>query len=115
MKKTFCFDIDNTICKTVRSDYKKSKPILKNINCINDLYNQGHIIKIYTARFMGRTNDNSRLATKKAKKITLNQLKKWKVKFHKIYFGKPSSDFYIDDKNLDFKSNWPNRIKRFVK
>lgn len=115
MKKTFCFDIDNTICKTIRSDYKKSKPILKNINCINDLYNQGHIIKIYTARFMGRTNDNSRLATKKAKKITLNQLKKWKVKFHKIYFGKPSSDFYIDDKNLDFKSSWPNRIKRLAK
>ena len=26
---------------------------------------------------------------KKAKTITLNQLKKWKVKFHKIYFGKP--------------------------
>ena len=41
------------------------------------------------------------LQKKKAKKITLNQLKKWKVKFHKIYFGKPSSDFYIDDKALN--------------
>ena len=115
MKKTFCFDIDNTICKTNKSEYKKSKPIFKNIKCINDLYNQGHIIKIYTARYMGRTNDNSRLATKKAKKLTLNQLKIWKVKFHKIYFGKPSSDFYIDDKNFDFKSGWSNRIKRLVK
>ena len=34
MKKTICFDIDNTICKTVKSDYKKSKPIVKNIKCI---------------------------------------------------------------------------------
>ena len=100
MKKTFCFDIDNTICKTVRSDYKKSKPILKNINCINDLYNQGHIIKIYTARFMGRTNDNSRLATKKAKKITLNQLKKWGCKYHKLSVGeKPPYDLLICDKS----------------
>ena len=73
MKKTICFDIDNTICKTVKSDYKKSKPIVKNIKCINDLYNQGHIIKIFTARYMGRTNDNATLAKKKAKKITLDQ------------------------------------------
>ena len=86
MKKTICFDIDNTICKTIQSNYKESKPILKNIKCINELYNQGHTIKIFTARYMGRTNYNKREATKKARKITLNQLKKWKVKFHKIYF-----------------------------
>jgi len=54
---------------------------------------------------MARSNDNTTEARKKAKKITLNQLKRWKVKFHKIYFGKPSSDFYIDDKNLNFRSN----------
>ena len=115
MKKTICFDIDNTICKTVKSDYKKSRPIIKNIKCINDLYNQGHIIKIFTARYMGRTNDNAILAKKKAKKFTLHQLKKWKVRFHKIYFGKPSSDFYVDDKNLNFKSTWASDLKKIIK
>ena len=64
---------------------------------------------------MGRTNDNAALAEKKAKKFTLDQLKKWKVKFHKIYFGKPSSDFYIDDKNLNFKSTWASDLKKFIK
>ena len=64
---------------------------------------------------MARSNDNTTEARKKAKKITLNQLKRWKVKFHKIYFGKPSSDFYIDDKNLNFKSNWASYLKRLVK
>ena len=58
MKKTICFDIDNTICKTIKSDYKNSKPILKNIKCINELYDEAHMIKIFTARYMGRTNDN---------------------------------------------------------
>ncbi len=29
-KFIFCFDIDNTICKTVGSDYKNSKPKKKN-------------------------------------------------------------------------------------
>ena len=115
MKKTICFDIDNTICKTVKSDYKRSKPIIKNIKYINNLYDKGHVIKIFTARYMDRTNDNVLKAKKFAKKITLNQLKKWNVKYHKIYFGKPSSDFYIDDKNLNFKSNWIQHLKKLMK
>lgn len=110
MKKTICFDIDNIICKTINSNYKKSKPITKNIRCINDLYNKGYVIKIFTARYMGRTNDNPFVAKKKAKQITLNQLKRWKVNYHKIFFGKPSTDFYIDDKNLNFKNNWITQI-----
>ena len=44
---------------------------------------------------MGRTNDNAVEAKKKANTMTLNQLKKWNVKYHKIFFGKPSTDFYI--------------------
>jgi hypothetical protein len=36
MKKTICFDIDNTICKMIKSNYKNSKPIAKNINCITE-------------------------------------------------------------------------------
>tara|TARA_B110000977_G_scaffold168997_1_gene218580 strand:+ start:183 stop:536 length:354 start_codon:yes stop_codon:yes gene_type:complete len=110
-KKTYCFDIDNTICRTIKSNYKRSKPIKKNIDFINFLYEQGNIIKIYTARYMGRTNDNPIEATKKAKKITLLQLKEWKIKYHKIFFGKPSSDIYIDDKNMNFKKNWVKDLK----
>ena len=112
MKKTICFDVDNVICKTNKSDYKNSKPIVKNIECINQLYSSGHIIKIYTARYMGRTNDNAVEAKKKAKRITLNQLKKWNVKYHKVFFGKPSTDLYIDDKNLNFKKNWIHQLKK---
>ena len=38
--------------------------------------------------------------------MTLKQLKKWDVKYHKLIFGKPSFDLYIDDKVLFFKDNW---------
>ena len=34
-KKTICFDIDNVICKTFKSNYAKSKPLIENINFIN--------------------------------------------------------------------------------
>ena len=110
--KIICFDIDNVICKTIKSDYKKSKPIIKNIKFINHLYDHGHIIKIFTARYMGRTNDNVAEAKKKSRKMTLKQLEKWNVKYHKIFFGKPSTDFYIDDKNLNFNKNWSDQLQK---
>ena len=37
-------DIDNTICKTLGMDYENAKPIKKNIDKINNLYNQGNEI-----------------------------------------------------------------------
>ena len=111
-----CFDIDNVICRTnVSNNYSKSKPNIKVIKLINELYDNGHTIKIFTARYMGRTSDNPIKAEKKARKITLYQLKKWKVKFHRVYFGKPSSDLYVDDKNLNFKNNWVKDLKKFLK
>ena len=35
---------------------------------------------------MGRSKDNQKQATKRAKTVTLNQLKKWNVKYHKIFW-----------------------------
>ena len=113
-KKTFCFDIDNTICSTKGNKYKKSRPKQKIIKLINKLYNNGHIIKIYTARYMGRTNDNIVLSKKKANNFTQKQLEKWGLKYHKIFFGKPSSDIYIDDKNYGYHINWIKDFKKYL-
>ena len=49
---------------------------------------------------MGRTNNNKRKATIMAKKMTINQLKKWNLNYHKIYFAKPHYDYFIDDKSI---------------
>ena len=57
--KTICFDIDNIICKTNNSrDYSKSLPIKKNIKIINEAYNSGFSIILYTARYFERCNGN---------------------------------------------------------
>ena len=77
--KIFCFDIDNIICKTSQSNYKKSTPNIRVIKLINALYDQGHQIKIFTARFMGRNKDSVTLAKKEGYKFTSLQLKKWNV------------------------------------
>ncbi len=109
-KKKFCFDLDGVICKTVKNYYFRSKPIQKNISKINKLYDEGNYILIFTSRFMGRSNDNEKLAHKKGFKFTLNQLNSWGVKFHKLKLGKPSYDIFIDDKALFFKKNWSTKL-----
>jgi capsule biosynthesis phosphatase len=114
--KTICFDIDNVICKTnFTKDYSKSVPIKKNIKFINEAYNNGHNIILYTARYMGRCNGNLRKVNKLIKPLTLKQLENWKVKYHKIYFGKPSFDLFIDDKSLFFKKDWTKILKKKLK
>ena len=114
--KTICFDIDNVICKTnSTNDYSKSIPIKKNIQAINEAYNNGFNIILFTARYMGRYKGNLTKVKKGIKPLTLKQLKKWGVKYHKIYFGKPSFDLFIDDKSLFFKKNWTILLKKRLK
>jgi capsule biosynthesis phosphatase len=111
--KTICFDIDNVICKTnSKREYSKSVPIRKNIQIINEIYNNGFYVILYTARYMGRYKGNLTKVKKKIKPLTIKQLKIWGVKYHKIYFGKPSFDLFIDDKSLFFSKNWPSLLKK---
>lgn len=114
MKKVFCFDIDNTICKTKGRDYKLAKPNKKIIGIINQLYDSGHTIKIFTARYMGRNNENIRKAKKQGYKFTYNQLKKWDLKFHNLIFGKPTFDLLIDDRSIGFKKDFFKKLKKFL-
>jgi len=113
--KKICFDIDNIICTTnAKRNYLRSKPIKKNIEVINKLHDKGFYIILFTARYMGRCNGNIAEVKKKIKPLTLKQLKMWKVKYHKIFFGKPSFDLFIDDKSLFFNKNWAKYlIKKF--
>ncbi len=105
-KKKICFDIDGVICETKNNNYRKSKPLKKNIELINFLYDKNFEIIIYTARFMGRNNDQISKAKKQGLSFTKNQLKKWNLKYDKLFFGKPSFDLFIDDKSFFFKKNW---------
>jgi len=114
--KTICFDVDDVICKTnSKRNYSKSIPIKENIKVINKSYDNGFKIILYTARYMGRCNGNVSEVKKKIKPLTLKQLKKWGVKYHKIYFGKPSFDLFIDDKSLFFKKTWPKFLQKKLK
>jgi len=90
--KTYCFDLDNTLCATPSSKkYEEAIPFKHVISYVNQLYNNGNYIKIFTARGSGSGIDWH--------EVTTSQLDKWKVKHHELIDkGKPHYDIFIDDK-----------------
>ena len=96
----FVFDIDNTICKTVGSDYHKSIPWDDRIAEINELYDSGNTVIYFTARGMGRTNNNVLEAHKLLYDFTKRQLDGWGARYTNLMLGKPAADVYVDDKGI---------------
>tara|TARA_B100001093_G_C26513625_1_gene878636 strand:+ start:105 stop:452 length:348 start_codon:yes stop_codon:yes gene_type:complete len=113
-KKKLCFDLDGVICTTVGKKYRQARPKKKIVNFINEL-SKKHYIIIFTSRYMGRNKDNAVLAKKQGLRQTREQLIKWNLKFDKLLLGKPSYDFFIDDKNYGFKKDWYKNMKKYLK
>ena len=105
------FDIDDTICNNKNRDYENAIPFKNVINKINKLHKQGVKITLYTSRGMVSCNGDLEKIIKKNKSILEKWLKKNKVEYDELIFGKPLGDMYIDDKainvndfiNQDFK------------
>ena len=72
--KTYVIDIDGTICSNTYGDYENAVPFNNRISYVNYLYNQGNIIKFFTARGSG-TGIDWEAKTRK-------QLNDWNVSFH---------------------------------
>lgn len=93
--KKFVFDIDGVIAKLQKdNDYALSEPDMEMIEIVNRLYDAGNTIVLHTARGSATGIDWTG--------ITRDRLAEWKVKYHELHFGKPSADYYIDDKMLDY-------------
>ena len=105
-KITYCFDLDGTICNTVDKQYANSTPYFEVINKINELYDAGNKITIFTAR--GGTSKID------YRDLTLSQLTKWNVKFHELIDkNKPHFDVLIDDKAINAKT-WREQNNIFI-
>lgn len=86
------FDIDGTIC-TQETDYRNAVPYKGRIKKLNELYDQGNIIHLHTARGYETGID--------WREVTEKQLIEWGVKYHSLLFGKPSADIYVDDRGIN--------------
>ena len=102
----YCFDIDGTICTSVKGrNYEDAQPFKDRIDIVNQLYAQGNEITYFTARAMGRFKDlPHELAQKEAglalRELTQQQLLKWGCRYHRLIMGKPHADVFVDDKGI---------------
>lgn len=93
----FVFDIDGVIArKRADLDYAKAEPNEKMIAIVNQLYDWGNEIVLFTARGYVTGIDWY--------PVTKECMDRWGVKYHELLMGKPNADYYVDDHfiSLDF-------------
>ncbi len=99
--KVYQFDLDGTLCtvetgKLGLKNYAQAIPKMDRIDKVNKLYDEGHLIKIETARGVQTDQD--------WKEFTKKQIEGWGLKYHVLRVGvKMHANFYIDDKGLNDK------------
>lgn len=92
--KIFVFDIDGVIAELRKDlDYAQAGPNKKMIDIVNQLYDMGNRIVLFTARGYVTKID--------WRPVTEKQMSDWGVKYHELHLGKPNADYYVDDKFLD--------------
>lgn len=110
-KKIVAFDLDDTLCyrpKEVENlgpdKYAHCQPIPEMIELVNELYDKGHTIYIYTARGMMTLNGDLKKIHEKLYQQTMNHLEEWGVKHHGLFMGKLHYDYLIDDKAVELRN-----------
>jgi hypothetical protein len=97
---TIRVDIDNTIFYTEDTNYSQSKPIFKNIEKINKLYDMGHHIIYWSSRGVGSGIDY--------RELTIKQLDAAGCKYDSLELNKPLFDIFIDDKAINSETFFSN-------
>ena len=108
-KDIYCIDIDGTLTEPHEGTPWEAIPRPDRIAYVNELYDEGAIIYLATARGFIRSTamhgDDITAAQKEAdsycRKRTEDQLTKWGVKYHALFFGKPRAAIYVDDRGVN--------------
>jgi capsule biosynthesis phosphatase len=104
--RTLVIDIDHTICEPddTKTDtfekYGKAKPKYEMIESIRNAKEKGFHIVLFTARRMATHDGDINKVIEDVGDITKDWLKKYKVPYDELMFGKPNAVYYIDDKAM---------------
>ena len=99
--KKLVVDIDGTICENTNGkNYVDAPPKLDVIRKVNQYWTDGYDITIFTARGMNIYQGDMALIEAHLRPITEAWLKRHRVLYHRLIFGKPPADMYIDDKGI---------------
>ncbi len=112
-KRIIYVDLDGTLCDNKElpdfsdsaTDYKKAVPLKSRINIINQLFDEGHEINIWTARGALSGIDHTEL--------TKQQLLDWGIKHTTCQVGnKPHFDMYICDKSFNSETYFHHKERQ---
>ena len=119
--KTIAFDLDDVICwhhsqydELGVDKYYHCEPIESGVELVNEYYDKGNNIIIYTARGMGIYNGDVNLVYENLYDLTHRHLNEWGVKFHRLVMGKLSYDLLIDDKAISSYMATRERVDEFL-
>ena len=118
--KTIAFDLDDVICwhspeydKLGVEKYLYCEPIDSAIDMVNEYFDSGNKVIIYTARGMNLYRGNINLIYENLYDLTYDQLLDWGLKFHRLVMGKLSNDLLIDDKFINYHMITRERIEKY--
>ena len=100
-RSAMVFDLDNTITNhEPNTSYSEMKPNIKLIEKLNDYYDEGYHIIIYTARNMRTFKGNLTQIGLQTVPTIERWLEKHNVKYNELIWGKPwcGDNFYVDDR-----------------
>ena len=119
MSKSFCFDLDDTICFPNHSEtdtyekYGKAYPndqLISYMRCLKDKYDC-HIV-ILSARRMLTHHGDLEAIKDDVGEITETWLKTHDVPYDELVFGKPyASEYYVDDKAMNLEDFYTHMKK----
>lgn len=95
-RKTIMFDLDDTLCEGY--PYHLAKPKYEMIKIVNELTEKGHKIIIYTGRGMSK---GFQQAVMLYWDLTVEQLRRWGIRYFELVMGKPHYDIMICDKVIN--------------
>ncbi len=106
--KQFVFDIDGVIAQlNPKLNYADTEPVKQMVRIVNDIYNRGNSVILFTARGYVTGID--------WREVTEKEMKDWGVQYTELKFGKPNAEYYIDDKFLDLSElNLISEIKNLI-
>lgn len=117
MSLRLAIDLDKTLCflKKPNEEYIDVLPLPNAVETMKAFKERGYYLIVFTARGMATCDGKIGLINKVRVPVMVEWLNKHEIPFDEIVIGKPHCDFFIDDKNIEFKNNWPEIRERLLK
>lgn len=105
-QKRVAFDLDDVICTRKSEEggvlkYHTCVPIPEGVALVNQCYDAGYDVTIYTARGMVSCDGDLERIDRTIRPLTEKHLREWGVRYHQLIMGKFPYDLLVCDKAVD--------------